>query len=262
MISAMLTIGATDGSATQPGGSGDPRRHGPAVTARGLSKTYGDGVTQVRALADVTFQISRGEFVVLLGPSGSGKTTMLNVLGALDAPTGGELVVHGESIARLDEAAQTRYRLRTVGFVFQFFNLVPTLTALENVALLAELTGPDADARAERALARVGLADRVDHFPGQLSGGEQQRVSIARALVKDAPLLLCDEPTGALDIDTGRRVLRVLRDVTESEGRTVILVTHNSVIAQMADRVMRLRDGVLVSDEPNASPMAPEELEW
>lgn len=254
------------GTTTVGGGASpltaDPPDSGAAVAARDLSKTYGEGATRVDALVGVTFTISRGDFVVLLGPSGSGKTTMLNVIGALDAPSGGHLEVNGESIRHLDEAAQTRYRLHTVGFVFQFFNLVPTLTAQENVALLAELTGPDAEGRAARALEQVGLADRMDHFPGQLSGGEQQRVSIARALVKDAPLLLCDEPTGALDIDTGRRVLRVLRDVTEREGRTVILVTHNSVIAQMADRVMRLRDGVLASDEHNADRVEPEGLEW
>lgn len=261
-----MILSTSEGTATT-GDSGapstaDPPDAYPAVAAHDLSKTYGEGATRVQALANVTFTIPRGEFVVLLGPSGSGKTTMLNVIGALDAPTGGRLEVDGESIVHLDEAAQTRYRLHSVGFVFQFFNLVPTLTAQENVALLAELTGPDADGRAARALEQVGLADRMDHFPGQLSGGEQQRVSIARALVKDAPLLLCDEPTGALDIDTGRRVLRVLRDVTEREGRTVILVTHNSVIAQMADRVMRLRDGALASDEANPSRVDPEGLEW
>ncbi len=184
----------------------------------------------------------------MLGPSGSGKTTMLNVVGALDAPTGGDLHVMGTSLSGLDEEARTRHRLSSIGFVFQFFNLVPTLTAMENVELLAEITGGNADTRA-------------DHFPGQLSGGEQQRVSIARALVKDVPLLLCDEPTGALDIDTGITILRVLRDTT-GRGHTVLLVTHNSEIARMADRVLRLRDGHLVADEPNPSPASPEDLTW
>jgi putative ABC transport system ATP-binding protein len=234
----------------------------PAVRARGLCKTYGSGETAVHALNEVSFDIPQGEFVVMLGPSGSGKTTMLNVVGALDQPTSGTLEVMGMPRSEMDEAAQTRYRLGTVGFVFQFFNLVPTLTALENVALLAELTGQDAEQRAREVLGEVGLADRVDHFPGQLAGGEQQRVSIARALVKEPPLLLCDEPTGALDIDTGRRVLRVLKDTTTNARRSVLLVTHNSVIAQMADRVFRLLDGHLESDEANPTPLEPEELQW
>ena len=234
---------------------------GHAIRAENLTKTYGTGDTAVHALEGVSFGIPRGEFVVMLGPSGSGKTTMLNVVGALDAPTGGNLHVMGTSLSDLDEDARTRYRLSSIGFVFQFFNLVPTLTAMENVELLAEITGGNADARARHALDQVGLGDRVDHFPGQLSGGEQQRVSIARALVKDVPLLLCDEPTGALDIDTGINILRVLRDTTE-RGHTVLLVTHNSEIARMADRVLRLRDGRLVADESNAAPAAPEDLTW
>ncbi len=234
----------------------------PAIRAEKLGKTYGAGETAVQALIDVTFEVGQGEFVVLLGPSGSGKTTMLNVIGALDTPTSGQLEVMGAGHVEMDERARTRFRLGTVGFIFQFFNLVPTLTALENVALLAELTGAHPEARALDVLDEVGLAKRAGHFPGQLSGGEQQRVSIARALVKGTPLLLCDEPTGALDIDTGRKVLRVLKDATVEGGRTVLLVTHNSVIAQMADRVLRLLDGRLVSDEPNPTPLEPEELEW
>jgi putative ABC transport system ATP-binding protein len=186
----------------------------------------------------------------------------LNLVGALESPTSGEAEVFGQSLAGLDEDARTEYRLKTVGFVFQFFNLVPTLTARENVALLAELTGPDAQARTENVLTRVGLGERMDRFPSELSGGEQQRVSIARGVVKGSPLLLCDEPTGSLDIETGMRVLRVLHDVTRSDGRTVLAVTHNAVIAKMADRVIRLKDGRIVSSEPNLNPVAPEELAW
>ena len=234
---------------------------GPAIRARNLAKTYGTGDTAVHALEGVSFEIPRGEFEVMLGPSGSGKTTMLNVVGALDAPTGGDLHVMGTSLSGLDEEARARHRLSSIGFVFQFFNLVPTLTAMENDELLAEITGGNADTRARDALHQVGLGHRADHFPGQLSGGEQQRVSIARALVKDVPLLLCDEPTGALDIDTGITILRVLRDTT-GRGHTVLLVTHNSEIARMADRVLRLRDGHLVADEPNPSPASPEDLTW
>lgn len=234
----------------------------PAVRARGLSKTYGVGETAVQALRRVTFDVDRGEFVVLLGPSGSGKTTLLNMIGALEPPTDGEIISDGMSLVGLDEDAQQRLRLRSVGFVFQFFNLVPTLTARENVELIAELTGPDAPDRAEQVLADVGLADRMDHFPSQMSGGEQQRVAIARGLVKDPPLLLCDEPTGTLDVETGRRILALLRATTVDGERSIVLVTHNSEIARMADRVIRLRDGEIVDDEPNPSPVPVEELAW
>ncbi len=234
----------------------------PAVEAVGLQMTYGTGSTQVRALADATFAIHPGQFVVLLGPSGSGKTTLLDLVGALETPTGGTISVFGHDLAGLDEDDRTSYRLHTIGFVFQFFNLVPTLTARENVELLAELTGSDARERTEQVLTQVGLGDRMDHFPAQLSGGEQQRVSVARGLVKKAPLILCDEPTGALDIETGTRVLRVLRDIADAGDRTVLAVTHNAVIANMADRVLHLRDGRIVSDEPNVSRVEPEDLVW
>jgi putative ABC transport system ATP-binding protein len=234
-----------------------------AVSTRGLGKTYGTGVTEVRAVSDVTLDLPAGEVVVLLGPSGSGKTTLLNLIGALEPPSSGDLRVFDRDVTRLDDRATTEYRLSTIGFVFQFFNLVPTLTARENVELLAELTGPDARERTEVVLEQVGLADRMDHFPAELSGGEQQRVSIARALVKRVPLLLCDEPTGALDIQTGAHVLRVLRDiVTGDADRTVVVVTHNSVISRMADRVISMRDGRLVSDETNSYPVDPEDLDW
>jgi putative ABC transport system ATP-binding protein len=234
----------------------------PAVKARGLTKTYGSGSAQVSALSDVGFEIPSGEFVVLLGPSGSGKTTLLNLIGALESPSGGEVDVLGTPLAGLNERQRTHYRLHTVGFVFQFFNLVPTLTAAENVALLAEITGPDAAKRTDDVLDRVGLADRMNHFPAELSGGEQQRVSIARGLVKGSPLLLCDEPTGALDIETGVKVLATLDDAVRTFGRTVIVVTHNAVIANMADRVIRLQDGRVMSAEVNENRVRPDELSW
>jgi len=233
----------------------------PAVLVTGLSKVYATGETEVRALSDAAFAVEPGEFVVLLGPSGSGKTTCLNLIGAIEEPTAGSLLVDGVELVGLDEDERTDFRRDRIGFVFQFYNLVPTLTALENVQLVAELTGGDAVVRSTRTLAEVGLDDRADHFPAQLSGGEQQRVAIARALAKEPTVLLCDEPTGALDLETGQQVLSLLRDVTTG-GRTVLLVTHNSTIAEMADRVLRLRDGQVVGDETRATPKAAADLEW
>jgi len=233
-----------------------------AVKAQGLTKRYGSGSTEVSALTEATFDIPAGEFVVLLGPSGSGKTTLLNLVGALESPSAGDVQVLGTPLAGLSERERTNYRLHTVGFVFQFFNLVPTLTAAENVALLAELTGPDAEKRTEDVLDRVGLGNRLHHFPAELSGGEQQRVSIARGLVKGSPLLLCDEPTGALDIETGVLVLETLDDAVRTFGRTVLVVTHNAVIANMADRVIRLQDGRVVSAKTNGARVRPKELTW
>jgi len=234
----------------------------PLLVAEGLGKTYGQGETATVALADASFSVDPGEFVVLLGPSGSGKTTLLNQVGAMERPTSGTLRVNGVELATMSDAEQTAYRRDTVGFVFQFYNLVPTLTALENVALIAELTGHDAEGRAREQLGQVGLADRADAFPGQLSGGQQQRVAIARGLVKDPPLLLCDEPTGALDSETGQSILELLRTTAERDRRTVLLVTHNSIIAEMADRVIRLRDGRVVDDTRSPTPVAPADLRW
>ncbi len=233
-----------------------------AVKAQGLTKTYGEGDTEVHALTDVTFEIPRGEFVVLQGASGSGKTTLLNQIGALEPPTSGDVEVNGFTLNGLDDDGRTEYRLRSVGFVFQFYNLVPSLTAYENVALIAELTGGDVKDRTEEVLVAVGLADRMDHFPGQLSGGEQQRVSIARGLVKNPPLMLCDEPTGSLDTETGIQVLNLLREITDGGDRTIIIVTHNSQIARIANRVINLRDGSVVGMERNDSPTAPEDVAW
>ncbi|MEN8114311.1 MAG: ABC transporter ATP-binding protein, partial [Actinomycetota bacterium] len=231
-----------------------------AVVAEGLTKIYGEGDTATTALEDVAFSIDKGEFVVLLGPSGSGKTTLLNQIGALEGATSGSLVVNGAEIADMTDDERTEYRRGTVGFVFQFYNLVPTLTAHENVALIAEITGDEPETRSDVVLGRVGLDDRTAHFPGQMSGGQQQRVAIARGIVKDPPLLLCDEPTGALDLETGRSILELLKSTTEGTDRTVFLVTHNSTIAEMADRVIRLRDGRVVGDEVNPSPVPPAEL--
>ena len=234
----------------------------PAVALTSLRKTYGSGPAAVDALRGVNLTVWPGEFVVLLGPSGSGKTTLLNLVGGIEDASSGVVAVAGEEIAALDQEACTAYRRNRVGFVFQFFNLVPTLTALENVQLIAELTGPDGEQRSRDALSAVGLGDVVDRFPGQLSGGQQQRVAIARATVKEPPLLLCDEPTGSLDLETGRQVLAVLRELAREGHHTVLLVTHNSAIAQMADRIVRVRSGTIISDELNRSPIEAEQLEW
>ncbi len=231
------------------------------MTVDGPTKTYGQGETLVHAVDGISFVVDPGEFVVLLGPSGSGKTTTLNLLGAIEEPTAGRLEVGRHDISALDEAGRTEYRREEVGFVFQLYNLVPSLTAMENVQLIAEITGPDAERRSLAALERVGIAQRADHFPGQLSGGQQQLVAIARAIVKDPSLLLCDEPTGALDLDRGRVVLGVLADLA-AEGRTVVCVTHNSTIATMATRVLRLSDGRIVDDVRQSDPVGAGDLVW
>jgi putative ABC transport system ATP-binding protein len=233
-----------------------------AVEAKNLTKTYGEGDTAVHALRAADVEIPSGEFVVLLGASGSGKTTFLNQVGALESPTTGSISANGHDLADLDEEGRTDYRLNSVGFIFQFYNLVPTLTALENVELIAELTGASARDRSEEVLGRVGLADRMDHFPGQLSGGQQQRVSIARGLVKNPPLLLADEPTGALDVDTGTQILSLLRGSVADGDRTIITVTHNTEITRIAHRVIELRDGEVVGMETNADPADPSALDW
>ncbi len=233
-----------------------------AVRTTDLTKIYGEGETEVRALDGVSLEIPKGEFVVILGPSGAGKTTLLNQIGALEEPTSGTTDVDGVIVSSLNEKERTEYRLRTIGFVFQFFNLVPTLTARENIGLIAELIDGDAEARTDEVLDQVGLAERGDHFPGQLSGGEQQRVSIARGLVKNPSLVLCDEPTGSLDIETGIQILELLRTVTADGDRSVLTVTHNAIIAEMADRVIRVRDGVVVDVQVNSSPAEPSELTW
>jgi putative ABC transport system ATP-binding protein len=233
----------------------------PLVRLEHVSKRYGSGEVAVDAVKDVTLSIGRGELVVVLGPSGSGKTTLLNLIGGIEPASGGHLEVDGRELGSLDDAALTEYRRETVGFVFQFFNLVPTLTAEENVQLIAELSADGAADRSAAALRSVGLGDRLDHFPGALSGGQQQRVAIARALVKQPPLLLCDEPTGSLDLVMGRQVLELLQRAT-ADGRTVLMVTHNGAIARIADRVIRMGSGQVVSDERVASPIAAGEVSW
>jgi putative ABC transport system ATP-binding protein len=227
-----------------------------------VSKTYGSGEVAVHAVRGVSLAVPAGQFVVVLGPSGSGKTTLMNLVGGIEPPTDGTIEVAGRMLADLDDAALTAFRRDRVGFVFQFFNLVPTLTALENVQLVAELVGKSDPEPSAAALNAVGLDGRVDHFPAALSGGEQQRVAIARAIVKDPPLLLCDEPTGSLDLETGRQVLAVLHRLSRTDGRTVLLVTHNSAIATIADRIVRMRSGQVVEDRIVANPVAPEVIAW
>ncbi len=230
------------------------------ASLHGISKRYQMGAGEVRALDDVTLDIYRGEFLVVLGPSGSGKTTLLNLLGGIDTPSSGRLLVDGRDIATLPDAQLTQYRRHNVGFIFQFFNLIPTLTAVENVEFAAELV--ESPRGPTEVLAAVGLEGRADHFPSELSGGEQQRVAIARALVTDPPLVLCDEPTGNLDEETGKRVLGLMRRLGQERGKTFVLVTHNSVIGEMADRVVRLRDGRIAAVQVNETPAAPEDLHW
>jgi putative ABC transport system ATP-binding protein len=220
-----------------------------AVRLRGVGKRYGAGDTTVRALDDVDLDIGRGEVVVVLGPSGSGKTTLLNVIGGLDLADAGEVAVDGVGLHGLRADELTRFRRDHVAFVFRFFNLVSTLTAHENVELIAELRGRDAGERADAALRSVGLAEHGDRFPSALSGGQQQRVAVARALAKDTPVLLCDEPTGALDRATGRTIVDLLRSAADDHGRTVVVVTHDTSISEIADRTVTMVDG-RISDAP------------
>ena len=229
-------------------------------TARGLSKVYVVGEVEVQALNDVDLDIYAREFVVLLGPSGSGKSTLLNILGGLDSPTAGKANWRDHDLVTSDEAQLTQYRRDHVGFVFQFFNLIPSLTALENVALVSEIAEDPLDPR--EALDLVGLSERLDHFPSQLSGGEQQRVAVARAIVKAPDVLLCDEPTGALDYDTGRLVLSAIARANAELGTTTVVITHNSAIAGMADRVLHLAGGSIARIERNPHRLSAEDIHW
>jgi putative ABC transport system ATP-binding protein len=232
----------------------------PVFEVRSLSKVYGEGHAAVHALNGVDVDLPAGEFVVLLGASGSGKSTFLNLLGGLDTPTSGALRYRGWDLLHADADGLTRYRRSVVGFVFQFYNLISSLTARENVGLIAEVS-PGAMAP-EEALGLVGLADRMDHFPAQLSGGEQQRVAIARAIAKRPQVLLCDEPTGALDLQTGVTVLEAIQRVNRDLGTLTVVITHNAVIADMADRVLTLSDGRLSGIRTNTTRRPPSELAW
>ncbi len=230
------------------------------VRLENVGKTFQMGEVAVEALQQVSLDVYAGEYLVMVGPSGSGKTTILNLIGGLDCVTTGRVWFADREITAFSSAELTRYRRDTVGFVFQFYNLVPNLTARENVMVSTELSSDPIDV--DEALGMVGLGERADHFPSQLSGGEQQRVAIARALAKNPALLLCDEPTGALDFVTGKQVLRTLVDLKERFGKTIVLITHNSALAQTADRVARLRSGHVVEVHANLQPLPPEEVVW
>lgn len=229
-------------------------------SAHNLSKVYQMGEVKVYALNSIDFELFDGEFVVLLGPSGSGKSTLLNILGGLDTPTSGEVIFRDHNLVTANEGELTRFRREHIGFVFQFYNLIPSLTALENVQLVTEIS--QHPMQAKEALKLVGLGDRLNHFPAQMSGGEQQRVAIARAIAKQPDVLLCDEPTGALDFKTGKLVLEVLEQVNQQLGTTIAVITHNAAIAAMADRVIRLGSGKIVDISYNQKKARPADLEW
>ena len=225
-----------------------------------VSKIYKMGEVEIRAVDNISFEISKGEFVVVVGPSGAGKTTVLNILGGMDTATKGNVFVDGSNIAKYNSHQLTAYRRDDIGFVFQFYNLVPNLTALEIVELAMQICKNPLDAK--KVLCEVGLEDRMGNFPAQLSGGEQQRVSIARALAKNPKLLLCDEPTGALDYQTGKAILKLLQDMCREKGMTVIVITHNSALTPMADRVIHIKNGTVSAMELNTDPTPVEEIEW
>lgn len=225
-----------------------------------VTKIYKMGEVEIHAVDGVDFTIRKGEFVVVVGPSGAGKTTVLNILGGMDTATSGRVLVDGKDIAKYSQRQLTGYRRNDIGFVFQFYNLVPNLTALENVELAMQICRNPLDAR--EVLREVGLEERMKNFPAQLSGGEQQRVSIARALAKNPKLLLCDEPTGALDYQTGKAILKLLQDMCRERGMTVIVITHNSAIAPMADRVIKIKNGRVSKMYQNESPVSVETIEW
>ena len=225
-----------------------------------VKKTYHMGEVEINALRDASFSVEQGELCVIVGPSGAGKTTLLNILGGMDTLTEGRVFLGNEEISAYSARQLTAYRRHDIGFVFQFYNLVPNLTALENVELAAQICKDPLDAA--QVLRSVGLAERMSNFPAQLSGGEQQRVAIARALAKNPKLLLCDEPTGALDYTTGKAILQLLQDMSRRKGMTVVIITHNSALTAMADRVIHVKNGTVVSEEINAVPVPVEEIEW
>ena len=230
------------------------------VKLQDITKIYKMGEVEIRAADCINFSIQKGEFVVIVGPSGAGKTTVLNILGGMDTATSGKLIVDGQDVTAYNARQLTGYRREDIGFVFQFYNLVPNLTALENVELALQICRDPLDAR--EVLREVGLGDRLDNFPAQLSGGEQQRVSIARALAKNPKLLLCDEPTGALDYNTGKAILKLLQNMCRERGMTVIVITHNQAIAPMADRLIHIKNGQVSQTEMNEHPVSIDEIEW
>lgn len=232
----------------------------PIVVVKDVIKKYTMGEVTVKASDGMSFEVLRGEFVVVLGPSGSGKSTVLNMIGGMDRPTSGEVSVDGKDITKFSDSELTMYRRKNIGFVFQFYNLMSNLTALENVELVKSLS--DDPLNPKEMIREVGLSERADNFPAQLSGGEQQRVAIARALVKNPLLLLCDEPTGALDYNTGKLVLKLLYDINKTMNKTIIVITHNAAIAAMADRVIRVKSGTVEAVTVNSNPEPPERIEW
>lgn len=230
------------------------------VEFQNVEKVYGTGQVRVQALRDATFQVEKGELCVIVGPSGAGKTTLLNILGGMDTLTGGKVFLDGQEISAFHKRQLTAYRRQDVGFVFQFYNLIQNLTALENVELASQICKDPLDPA--QVLRDVGLQNRMKNFPAQLSGGEQQRVAIARALAKNPKLLLCDEPTGALDYNTGKAILKLLQDTGRQTGMTVIIITHNSALTAMADRVIRVKNGTVASTAVNPNPRPVSEIEW
>lgn len=230
------------------------------VKLENITKIYHMGEVEIRAVDGIDFSIQKGEFVVIVGPSGAGKTTVLNILGGMDTASGGRITVDGQDITKYSERQLTGYRRDDIGFVFQFYNLIPNLTALENVEMALQICRNPLDARA--VLKEVGLEERMDNFPAQLSGGEQQRVSIARALAKNPKLLLCDEPTGALDYNTGKAILKLLQEMCREKGMTVIVITHNSALAPMTDRLIKIKNGKVSSMKVNENPISIDEIEW
>jgi len=230
------------------------------IEFKNVSKTYQMGSVEVKALQNVSFEIEKGELVCILGPSGAGKTTCLNILGGMDEPSSGSISVDEKKIHKLDERGLTTYRRHDIGFVFQFYNLIQNLTTLENVELACELCKDHLDP--QKILERVGLKEKINHFPSELSGGEQQRVSIARAIAKNPKLLLCDEPTGALDSKTGKQILKLLESVCRKEKMTVIIITHNSILSEMADKVIKFKSGKVEEIIQNKNPKSIDEIEW
>ena len=230
------------------------------VKLENITKIYHMGEVEIRAVDGIDFSIQKGEFVVIVGPSGAGKTTVLNILGGMDTASGGRITVDGQDITKYSERQLTGYRRDDIGFVFQFYNLIPNLTALENVEMALQICRSPLDARG--VLKEVELEERMDNFPAQLSGGEQQRVSIARALAKNPKLLLCDEPTGALDYNTGKAILKLLQEMCREKGMTVIVITHNSALAPMADRLIKIKNGKVSSMKVNENPISIDEIEW